>query len=410
MLANPFTLLARLPFTVRVLILGTLVNKLGAFIFPFLSLVLSREFHLPATRVAALLMAYGVGSLISIMVGGVLTDSLGRRRILLVSLFGSGLLAVALGFAPSQKVFVPLLVAFAFLTDLYRPASSALISDLLPSSERSLGYAALRMAVNLGFFVGMGLGGLLVDWSWRFMFVADGVTTLLCGLLVFLHVAESRPQPGPAEPGLELPARRSAAPTSPWRDRPFLALCLATFVFAFSFFADFMVFPLTITNAGYPALVFGLIVGMNGLMIAVFEVTATAWLRRYRRLRVAALGALVSGLGFGLIGMAQHWAWYAAVAVLWTAGEILALPQQMSFAADWAPPLARGRYLSVYTATWALAAAVSPAILLPLHARLGERLFWPLLFLVNLPGAALLWRLDRTADRPERLRGHSSQA
>jgi MFS family permease len=185
-------------------------------------------------------------------------------------------------------------------------------------------------------------------------------------------------------------------------------LCLSTFVFAFSFFADFTVFPLTITNAGYPALVFGLIVGMNGLLIAIFEVTATAWLRRYRRLRVAALGALVAGLGFGLIGMAQHWAWYAAVAVLWTAGEILMLPQQMSFAADWAPPLARGRYLSVHTATWALAAAISPALLLPLHARLGERLFWPLLFLVNLPAAALLWRLDRTADRPERLRGYTA--
>jgi MFS family permease len=77
----------------------------------------------------------------------------------------------------------------------------------------------------------------------------------------------------------------------------------------------------------------------------------------------------------------------------------------MGFVADWAPPEARGRYLSLYQATWSIAFAVSPALFLPLRAILGGRLFWALMPVLALPGTLLLLRLDRTADRPERLRG-----
>jgi len=81
------------------------------------------------------------------------------------------------------------------------------------------------------------------------------------------------------------------------------------------------------------------------------------------------------------------------------------MPQQSAFVTDWAPPLQRGRYLSLYTATWSLAIALNPLVCLPLHAHFGERLFWPLLGLLALPAAWLVWRLDATADRPDRLRG-----
>ena len=409
---SPVVLVRRLPPTVQVLILGTLVNKLGSFIFPFLSLVCSREFALPARQVAWLLMAYGVGSLASIVVGGELTDRLGRRRTMLLSLAGSGVLAVAMGLAPSLETFVPLLIGFSCLSDLYRPASSALIGDLLPSSERAVGYAALRLAVNLGFFVGMGLGGVLVDWSWRVMYVADGLTTLACAVIIYRHVRETRPVPEVLEPTGAATAgvapATPAGPRSPWQDRTFLISCAASFVFALGFFTDFTVLPLTMTrSAGYPAWVFGLIVGMNGLLIAIFEVSITASLRRWRRLRVAALGALLTGVGFGLTGVFLHWSWFLVASLLWTAGEILTLPQHMAFASDWSPPAARGRYLSVHSATWSLAAAVSPPLLLPLHERLGEQYFWPLLFLVLLPAAGILLWLDRHADRPERLRGRA---
>jgi MFS family permease len=157
-LDNPLALIRRLPGTVQVLIVGTFVNRAGSFIYPFLSLVLSRELALPTGQVAGWMAAYGAGSLVSMMLGGVLTDTLGRRRTMLLSMFGSGTLALGMALAPDADAFVPLLLAFSLLSDLYRPASSALLGDLLSSVDRPVGYAALRMAANLGFFFGMGIG------------------------------------------------------------------------------------------------------------------------------------------------------------------------------------------------------------------------------------------------------------
>ena len=402
MLISPSTLLRRLPPAVRLLIAGALVNRIGGFIVAYLAIVLRREFQLSASEVGLLLTCYGAGSLVSVLVGGVVADRLGRRLAMMLSLFGGGGLACLMGLAPSIRVFIPLLVAFGFVADLYRPAASSVIGDLLPPAQRAVGFAALRTAINLGFAVGMAVGGLLADWSWRVMFVADGATTILYGLIIYFFVPETRPGRRGREPGAP------PAPTgpSPWLDPVCLQLALVSFCFALAFHTNVTALPLTITvTAGYPAPVYGCLVGLNGLLIVLFEISATEALRRFRRLRVAALGMLLVGLGYGITGLVRHWAWFLLTVVLWTAGEILSTPQKLAFIADWSPAESRGRYLSLIQATWSLATAVNPILFLPLYARLGERAFWPLVALVALPGCLVLLRLDRGADRPERLRG-----
>ena len=399
---SPVTLLRRLPRTVRLLIAGTFVNRLGSFILPFLTLVLHREFQLSEGQTGLLVGAYGAGSIVSMLLGGFLTDRLGRRRTLLLSLFGSGLLAVAMGFAPSVRVFVPLLVAFSFIADLYRPASSAIVADLVPSQDRAVGFAALRLAVNLGFGLGVALGGLLADLDWRLLFWGDGATTLLFGVVVYLLVNETRHEAASAA------SLRPEGLGSPWRDTVFVKLISASFIFCLAFFLDFIVLPLTVTqSAGYPARVYGFLVGANGLLIAIFELTLVDWMSRFRRLRVAALGVALTAIGMGITGLVMHWAWFLLAVLLWTAGEILMIPQHSAFLADWSPPAQRGRYLGIAQASWGLGSAVAPVVFLPLHERLPEPAFWAVIGLVTAPAALVLLHLDRTADRPELLRGRT---
>ena len=97
MMPHPLRVLRTLPAPVRLLVAGSFVNKLGTFIIPYLTLVLRKDFQLEDAAAARLLLAYGGGSLVSIVVGGVLTDHLGRRLTLLLSLLGSGVIAVVAG-------------------------------------------------------------------------------------------------------------------------------------------------------------------------------------------------------------------------------------------------------------------------------------------------------------------------
>jgi MFS family permease len=421
MLESPLGIVGRFPRPVRLLVVGTLVNKLGTFIVPYLTLILLRDFHMREAEAARLVFAYGAGSVVSILAGGVVTDRFGRRCTLLVSLFGSGVLAVAMGIVASADLFVPLLVAFGFIADLYRPAASAIIGDLLPSSDRASGFAGLRMAVNLGWASGTALGGVLADWNWRFLFLGDGLTTLAYGALVYFTIPETRPvavplsvASTPTDPPIAAAASRPVpgqGPTSPLRDGVFLSATLAGLLLTLIFCCNLSVLPLTVTqSAKYPAVVFGLLAAVNGILIAFFEISITARLTGFRRLRLAALGSFLVAVGFGMIGLVMHWAWFLLAVVVFTSGEILSSPQAMAFIADWAPPEARGRYLSLYQAMWSVGFALNPTIALPLHAALGERAFWGLMPLVAVPGVLVLLRLDRTADRPERLRGLSTVA
>jgi MFS family permease len=205
---------------------------------------------------------------------------------------------------------------------------------------------------------------------------------------------------------------RGRAPSiSPLRDTVYLQVVAVSFLFTFVFSSNLSVFPLTVTQgAGYPARVYGALVAVNGVLIALFEISVVARLKRFRRLRVAALGNLLCAAGFGMLGLVMHWMWFLLAVLVFTVGEILAAPQAMSFVADWAPPSARGRYLSLYQATWSIAFALNPAVTLPLHKALGERLFWGLMPLLALPAVLVLLRLDHAADRPEHLRGLTREA
>src|SRR5258707_5700956 len=131
MLESPIRLLARLPAPVRLLITGTLINKVGTFIVPYLTIVLLREFRLSETEAARLLFAYGAGSIVSILAGGWLTDRLGRRVTPLVRLFRRRPFAFRLGLPPSARVFLALPVLLRLVGDLYPPPSLGVLREPL---------------------------------------------------------------------------------------------------------------------------------------------------------------------------------------------------------------------------------------------------------------------------------------
>lgn len=388
---STWRLLRGLPRPVQILIAGTFVNKAGTYIVPYLTIVLMRDFHMPPFAAGLAVAAYGLGSLVSVFAGGQTADRLGRRSTMLLSLFGSGTLAMLLGFAPNLTVFVVLLLGFGFLADLFQPAASAIVTDLVPPHQRKVGFARLRLAINLGFAAGVVVGGSLVDWDWRFLFFGDGLSTLLYGLVILLFIAETRPV---REEG-EIAA-------SPFDDPAFLRLVAASGAFPFLMFAVMTVLPITLTeHAGYPSRTYGYIVGLNGLLVAMLELPISARLPTGSRLPLAAGGLVVAAVGVSLNGLPPALSVYVISILLVTAGEIVMMPQLSATVADWAPRLSRGRYISLFQSSWTFAKATAPILFLPLRGSIGDAFFWPLLGLGAAPAVFLLLGLARE-DRDRR--------
>ena len=134
--------LRALPRGAWILFFGTFLNKFGTFVLPFLAIYMTR-LGFTASQAGLAIGSYGVGTLGACLLGGYLADRLGRRRTIVLSM-GSGALALLI---LSQVRSLPLIVLFSGLAgltaELYRPASTALLADLVPAGQRVTAFAAV---------------------------------------------------------------------------------------------------------------------------------------------------------------------------------------------------------------------------------------------------------------------------
>ena len=99
------------------------------------------------------LAGYGLGAIGAQGVGGLLADRLGRRNTIAVSMFGGSLLTLSLVWVSGLWAIIGVVILLGFVAELYRPASSALIVDLIPSERRVAAFSTYRLMLNLGFAV-----------------------------------------------------------------------------------------------------------------------------------------------------------------------------------------------------------------------------------------------------------------
>ena len=103
--------LRSLPRAAWVVFVGTFINRIGTFVIPFLTLHVTK-LGVPENLVGLPLAGYGVGALISSVVGGHLADSIGRRNSIALSMFLAAVSMVSMVFATG---FIAL-IALAALT------------------------------------------------------------------------------------------------------------------------------------------------------------------------------------------------------------------------------------------------------------------------------------------------------
>ena len=151
---------AELPRVYWTIWLGTLVNKLGSVVVPFLALYLTQERLLSKALAGLLISLYGVGAILAGLTGGMLADRYGRRVTLLLSLFGGALATLGIGFARQLSILALFTFLVGWLGEMYRPAVAALIADVVPPEKRTRAYGLLYWVINLGFAVAMMVGGL----------------------------------------------------------------------------------------------------------------------------------------------------------------------------------------------------------------------------------------------------------
>lgn len=354
-----------LPYAFWVLIFGMFVNRVGAFVLPYLALYLQKEQNLGATESGLIVGAWGVGAVIAALVGGQLADRWGRKRTMLLSLGGGAAVLAALSQASGFEALAALALALGAVAELYRPAVSAAVADLATPQLRSRAFSYLIWSYNLGFAVSPKIAGEIAEkLGFGWLFVGDAATMLAAAFVLAVWTAETRPAAARTD-------QKDAGFAEALRDRNLRPMLIAALMMGLAVVQIIAAFGPLMSADGIDLSTYGEILALNGLLVALTQPWVVPLSEKFGASRVVPLCALVFCGGLALHAFVDSALAHAAVVVVWTAGEVALFPLCNTLVANLAPTQLRGRYQGLYFVAWSIANVIGPPLGQELYARWG---------------------------------------
>ena len=370
-----------LPLSVRILCLGSLINRAGSFVLIFLTIYASEQLGFGVSFAATCVGALGLGSMVGSMLGGQLADRIGRKPVMLMALLGGAALLVLLSEIENRWLFMGTIAMFALVSDMYRPAAQAMIADVVSVEQRPHAFALMYISINLGFAVAPPLGGLLAEISFSWLFLGDALTMVMYGILIVALIRETR-APRSHQQDSTPQVEASGAASRMLGDIPFLLFCASTLLIAIVFMQGMSTLPIFIRQSGCSKLEFGLLMSLNGAMIFVLQLPLTHWLGRYNAMSVVLVGGILVAVGFGLNALGSSLGFVAFTIAVWTLGEILQAPFTQTIVTSLAPADLRARYLGLFGMCYSSALTIGAPIGGSVLDRYGPAVLWTGSFLV----------------------------
>ena len=357
-----------------ILAIITFINRAGTMVLPFLSKYLKEDLQFTYGEVGWIMVAFGFGSMLGSWLGGKLSDKIGFYKIMVFSLFSSGIFFFALQYITSFWGLCIGMFSIMTLADMFRPAMFVSLATYAKPENRTRALTLVRLAVNLGFAAGPALGGLIImGMGYKGLFWVDGSSCVIAILIFAVLVKEKK-----RVVDLDLNAT-AVAVSSVFKDKIFWIFLFVSFVTAMIFFQLFTTLPLYHSEQfGLSEFQTGLLMTLNGLLIFALEMPFVGYFERknVQKLKIILWGVLLMSFSFYLL-LINTWAGILIISMIFISiGEIFAFPFSNTFALSRAPKGHEGRYMALYTMSFSLAHIISSKSGLEIIARSGYQTNW----------------------------------
>lgn len=360
-----------------------LVNRCGYMAVPFMSMYLTQSLHRSIEDAGLIITLFGVGSVLGAMAGGYLTDKLGFQPVQIGSLIFSGLFFILFGMVTDFAMLCVLIVVLSFFVEAFKPANQTAIAAYSAQENLIRSYALNRLATNIGFGFGTGVGGILAAINYHLLFWVDGVVYVLAGLLIVVLLPKRR-----HVTRKEFSEETGMSKASPWRDGFFVRFLVMVTLYMLCFVLLFRLVPVYWKEEmGIGESTIGILLGMNGLIIALFEMVLVQNLANRRPdYFYMVSGPVFSAVAFLALVVPHVLPAVLAVAtvILFTTGEMLAFPYLSTFVMNRASDLNRGKYSAAYSVSQAVAQIIGPVMGAYVAGHWGYSALWILLVVISI--------------------------
>jgi MFS family permease len=341
------------------------IRFLGMFAFaiygPFFLLYLSQTRGLTMTAAGLVVAISSLSMAASQVLGGIVTDRLGRRKALIFFIIVDVLVNITL--TVSVALTTPIWsIAFiyilgGFLSGMKAPISTAIIVDLAPGPKLTEAYGIAQIVANIGWVIGPLLGGFMfssLPYAWLF---ACAVVTSTAGLI--LTVAALKESHTGTKTGAGFKAIFSFK-----ADKAifyYVGLNMMVFIAYTQIVNMYSVF--VVERLGFTAAQYGILITIASAFAVVFQYPVTRLVAtRMGDKNALFLGSLIFALGYLSLGWITSFGWSVAAILFITVGELLFVPSASSTVGRLAPADQRGRYMGLLGTGNGLGVAIGPVL------------------------------------------------
>jgi multidrug resistance protein len=257
-----------------------------------------------ATLVALLSTAFSLAQFVMAPVLGRLSDRVGRRPVMLISIAGGIVANLVLGFSTViWMVFAARLVAGASKANV--STAQAYVGDIIEPKQRAKYMGMMGAAIGMGFIMGPVIGGLCrTDAFPTLPFFVSAALSAANWIMAYAWLPETRFLEGAAPAATPKPRVRLRDFLAKPEHRPVVLLSLITFLFFISFAAMESVFALFSQAAfGWQERHIGFYLGFIGVNIVITQgVLVGKFVDRFREAKTLAIGTVVLALGLTAVG------------------------------------------------------------------------------------------------------------
>ena len=382
------------PRSLWVLFAGTFVYCAGSGLaFPLEGIYLRTHLHASWFTIAILFGLLGVLASPFQIVGGAVTDRVGRRPTMVIAAISGIVWFVGFAYAAQAwQVGVLVVIESALGWPLFLTSSNAMIADVLPQAQRANAYSLIRTAMNVGVVLGPAAGGIALGLgaSFRDVFLAAALGCAAFLVLILLWVQETRPAAA-RQKGMTKPLGYSVV----LRDRRFLAFCAVALLALIPFGQFGAIYSTYITTEmGVKYSTWPLLLALNAGIVAALQFPAIALSRGRDPMRLMALASLLIAIGVGGVAFAHSLTELVLLVVVLSIGEIFFSPVASSIVSEMAPEAIRGRYMGAWTVMWNGGISVGPLLGGILIGAVGGREAFGTVLVLGLVGAVLFLLLS----------------
>jgi MFS family permease len=372
---------------VKTILLGVFVNRVGGFLNLFLVLYLTAEGY-SITQATLAFGIYGGGAVVGVLVGGALADRLGARNSTVFSMASAALLTASLLYLPTYPLLLTAAALVGLVSQIYRPASAALLSELTPDNRQVMIFAMYRFGMNVGAMAAPLIGFALYNLNnqhYTLLFWGEALIALAYAALAQVTL----PARVPAEHSATAKTESVGSYLDVLRDRRYTMYLVSAFLNAVVYVQYLSTLPLDIKASGLPIFWYTLAVSLNGLVVISLELLVTKVSQRWPFRVTIGLAMVLVGGGMAFYGLPIGPGVIIIGTLIWTLAEIIGAPAAFAYPAVAGPAQLKARYIGSFQFMFALGSATGPIIGGVLFARIGHQV-WPIMALFSAVACVLV--------------------